>query len=238
MAALVRNPDAASDQRSESPVPLLVKRLTEHSSRLLAPGSEGAEAFIIVHPGYSLFVDNMHKKEYPLRKRALARAQYENEERFIEQKAREGKIVVLIVPSDGEGSRTVPPPYHPYLNRLADRNPSVFFTVSQTAKNGALGMEEMIVLYRFLDSVRARAVYVGGGYIGRCQREFVDQLTRYFDASRAYIVPEASTVSPGDVTEQEADAMLAGIARGDFAPVREFIGRRTAGTANIRSPRI
>jgi hypothetical protein len=217
---------------------LLVTRLTDESARLLASGMETVEVYVIVHPGYSVFVDGVDKREYSLPRRALARSQYENEERFIEQKAREGKIVVLIVPPDGEGSRAVPPPYHPYLNRLADRNPSVFFTVSQTAKNGALAMEDMIVLYRFLDAIRARAVYVGGGYIGRCQREFADQLTRYFDASRTYIVPEASTVSPEDVAEREADAMLAAISRGDFAPVREFIGRRTGGTANIRSPGI
>jgi hypothetical protein len=237
-AALVQNPDTAPDHRSESPVPLVVTRLTEESVQLLARGSEGAEVFIIVHPGYSVFVDGMHKKEYPLRKRALARAQHENEARFVEQRAKEGKIVVLIVPSDGEGSRAAPSPYHVYLNRLAGNSLSVFYTVSQTAKNGALTMEDMIVLYRFLDAIRARAVYVGGGYIGRCQQEFAGQLTRYFDASRTYIVPEASTVSPEDVTEREADTMLAGIARGDFLPVREFISRRTEKTANILSPRM
>ena len=55
----------------------------------------------------------------------------------------------------------------------------------------------------------------------------------YIERKSSYIVPEISTISPDDVTDEEAAAILASIREKDYTPVKKFIEKKTKGAANI-----
>jgi hypothetical protein len=89
----------------------------------------------------------------------------------------------------------------------------------------------MATLYGFLQKVKATRLLIGGGYIGRCQREFYNQVTASVERVTAYIVPEISSLSPDDVSDREAAEILASLRQGDYTPVRRFIDKKSGGAA-------
>jgi hypothetical protein len=93
----------------------------------------------------------------------------------------------------------------------------------------------MVNLYRFLQAVRASKVLIGGGYIGRCQKEFYAQFTTYYDRMQTYIIREISTISPEDVSVNEADLIANGIQHQDFASVGHFIDGKLGDDVNVLS---
>jgi len=109
--------------------------------------------------------------------------------------------------------------------------------LSENTSSGTLNMSEMVHLYVFLQALKVNQsrVMIGGGYIGRCQREFYTQLTTYLDRSVTYIVPEMSTISPEDITDSEAMAILGSLMQQNFTPVKQFIDKKTHGSANVSS---
>lgn len=192
------------------------------------------DVFIMVHPGYSLFFRDVNKARYSDEKYALLIRQFENEARFISRATRSGKIVVLIVPGKYQSESAAPLSYTSYLNRTAAGR-SVFYLYSTSASSGSISMNDMIDLYRFLQHVKVGKVMVGGGYIGRCQREFFNAVTAYFDQASSFIVPEISTISPDDISDFEAVSILESMQRQDYTPVRKFIDGKLDKPVNILS---
>jgi hypothetical protein len=126
-----------------------------------------------------------------------------------------------------------PETYTAYLNAVTAGGSSVFYIYSESLSNGTIPTAEMVDLYRFLQSVKVGRVLIGGGYIGRCQREFYNELTAYYETTGSYIVPEISTISPEDISDEEAAAILRGIEGGDYGPVRKFIEKKLDRTPDV-----
>ncbi len=189
----------------------------------------------MVHPGYSLFFRDANHSQYPEAKYALLSRQFDNEARFIARAARADKVVILIIPGNYGTESIAPLSYISYLNETAGPGQSVFYLLSESASNGTVSMNDMVELYHFLNRFKAGRVMVGGGFIGRCQREFYNQLTVYYNKMTAYIVPEISTISPDDISEEEAGKILEGIEQQDYTSVRSFINKKLDGAANFLS---
>jgi hypothetical protein len=80
-------------------------------------------------------------------------------------------------------------------------------------------------------------VLIGGGYIGRCQREFYTQLKSYLGQGSMpiFIVPEYSTISPDDISDSEARYIVTRVRQQDYSPVVDFINKKTKGQADLLS---
>jgi hypothetical protein len=211
-------------------------RLTRLSSgiALSASASRGSsDVFIIVHPGYSFFFSTGKGKRFSGARFRMMELQFENEARFIAEQARRGNIVVLIVPGNFTKDSSSPLSYTAYLNAAAGR--SVFYLPSETSNNGTIATEDMVDLYRFLQNLNASKVLIGGGYIGRCQKEFHKQFTIYYDRKQTYVVREISAVSPEDVSEHDAALIVNGLQGQDYAPVARFLSKKLDEEVNILS---
>lgn len=215
--------------------PLRVQKLSGASASPELRKAGVSEVTIIVHPAYSVFLRDLATEAYPDVKYRLLKKQFYNEAAFMAERAGAGGILVLIIPGNYSTESFSPLSYTAYLNAVASRGPSVFYLFSKTSSTGVITADDMISLYRFLQDVNADTVMIGGGYIGRCQREFYDQLTNFIDRTRMYIAPEISTLSPDDVSEREASRILAGLRLRDYTSLKQFIDRQTEGNVNILS---
>ncbi len=213
-----------------------VPRLTYGSSQALSTAVRTQDVFIFVHPGYSFFFNTgMKKQHYRGAKFRMQELQFSQEARFIAEQAQAGNIVILIVPGNYLADSVAPRAYTAYLNTVAPAGASVFYVPSMTSSNGNIPGDDMIILYQFLQDIKARKVLLGGGYIGRCQREFRSQLTSYYDHALTYIVREVSTISPDDVSEVEASQIVAGIELSDYFAVGRFLADKLDNDVNILS---
>jgi len=206
------------------PVPLAA---TSHP----APASE---VYVIVHPAYAVFFQNLGKENLSEAKYRLLKKQFETEREFIAKQAASGATIILVLPgktSDGVFSETYPA-YREYLNKTAGPRSSVFFIYSETSSSGAIPQNEMMSLYYFIRGLRPARIMVAGGYIGRCQREFYNEFTNYIEKSQVFIVPQLSTISPDDVTEKEAAQILKDLEQQDYTLVKQFIDKKTGALTN------
>ncbi len=215
----------------DSADPLRIVRLTPAAT--VPEASRGKMVIVLVHPAYSLFFREELRNRYSDAKYELLKFQLESETRFLRGLAGTGHPVVLVLPGNYEQESAAPLAYTYYLNEAAGGSRTVFHVFSETSSSGALPTETMVTLYSFLRNAGARTVLVGGGYIGRCQREFYNQLVTYADAATAYVVPEISAISPDDISDRDAHAILEALRTRDYAPVRSFIEKRTRGTASV-----
>jgi hypothetical protein len=107
---------------------------------------------------------------------------------------------------------------------------------SKTSSSGDIATDDMVKLFEFLKSVKAERIMVGGGYVGRCQGEFFSELTSYRSTEGTYIVPEISTISPVDISAQEAAEAFEAMQLQNYSLVRRFIGKKAKNAkANILS---
>ncbi|SPP99472.1 hypothetical protein NBG4_10006 [Candidatus Sulfobium mesophilum] len=93
-----------------------------------------------------------------------------------------------------------------------------------------------MTLFSFLRNIKTNRILIGGGYIGRCQKEFFNHLTTYVEKVDIYIVPEISSTSPDGISSVKAGEMLEALRRGDYRQIAEFIVEKTDGRANILPP--
>lgn len=185
----------------------------------------------MVHPGYSFFFTLGKKMRYRGAKYRLMEHQFEAEARFIVSQAAQGRIVILIVPGNYEKDSTAPFAYASYLNSMA--GPAVFSLLSETSSNGTISTSDVVTLFHFLQSLRAKRVVIGGGYIGRCQREFHKQLTSYLDGDKVFVLREASAISPQDVSHEKADRILSSLKQRDYSSVEDFMKDKLGDEVNI-----
>jgi len=219
----------------QSQEPLKLQRITSVPPSIETASAGSGEVFIIVHPAYSAFFRDPSKDRYSEAKDLMVQKQFDNETSAIAAQAASGKIVVLVLPGNYAVDSQSPLSYVSYLNSLVAEGRQMYYVLSETSSTGSLPMTDMVNLYSFITANNARKVMIGGGYIGRCQREFYGQLTTYLDKSLAYVVPEMSVVSPDDVSEEEALTIASSVTMHDFSPVRSFIDKKAGGKANILS---
>ncbi len=200
------------------------------------PGPVNREIVILVHPGYSLFFRSRERNLHSEAKYDLLKLQLDRETASIREIAQSGKTLILVIPGNYQQESIAPLSYTFFLNSLTDGGTSVFYLYSESASSGVLGMDSMVTLFRYIESARADRILIGGGYIGRCEREFSTQLVTYVDNIRAFIVPELSSVSPDDISDKEARSMFDGIQKKDFSLIRQFIERKSQPTPGISGP--
>jgi hypothetical protein len=217
----------------QSPEPLAIARLTASSADAVPLSPRGKAVTIMVHPAYSLFFREERRSTYSEAKYDLLKFQLDNEARFIGEIAKSDNLLILVLPGNYQTDSLAPLSYTFYLNSTTQSSPLVYYISSETSSNGSLDMDAMVVLYRFLQRVKADKVLVGGGYIGRCQREFYNQLTSYMDKPPAFIVPEISSISPDDVEDDEAQEIVNSIQKHDYTPVKKFIEKKGQGKADV-----
>lgn len=205
------------------------------ASTTLPPQLRDKPVTIIVHPGYALFFREERRSTYSAAKYDLLEYQLSQEARFLAEKSRSGDPLILVLPGNYARDSIAPRSYITYLNAATIGSPSVFYILSETSHSGDIPLETTVLLYDFLRNARASVVLVGGGFIGRCEKEFHSQLTTYVENIVPYIVPEISSVSPDDISNSKAVNILEGLRRRDFQELIEFIDSKHGGSAQIRS---
>lgn len=215
--------------------PLRIKRLTRDAASQVAAIHRGADVSIIVHPAYALFFDKPIESDCRSPKCALLDLQIESEARFIALNAEKGRPTILVLPADPIVEAEFPHIYSAYLNRLTSGSSSVYAVFSKTSSSGALDRDDMLALYGFLSGIEAPRVMIGGGYIGRCQKEFYTQLTTYFSRSKVYLVPEISVISPADISDRDAVDIANDISNRQYKAVRSFMMRKVGEPFNVYS---
>jgi hypothetical protein len=218
----------------QSEEPLGIAWLSASSADAVPLSLRGKAVTIMVHPAYSLFFREERRSSYSEAKYDLLKIQLDNEARFISEIAKSDNLLVLVLPGNYQKDSLAPLSYTFYLNSSAKSSPSwVTYIYSETSSSGLLNTDTMVTLYGFLQRVKADKVLIGGGYIGRCQREFYNQITTYVDKIPAFIVPEISSISPDDVDDDEARTIVNSLHKRNYAPVKDFIEKKGQGKANV-----
>lgn len=213
--------------------PLQFPMLSAASAAAVASALPTRTVTIVVHPAYSLFFRDERRNTYSEAKYDLLKFQLDNEARFMSEFAKSGNLLILILPGKYQKDSIAPLSYTFYLNATTAGGTSVFYLYSETWSSGTLSVDAVLTLHDFLSRVKPNLILVGGGFIGRCQREFYNQLVTYIEKQSSYIVPEISTISPDDITDQEAADILASVREKDYTPVKKFIEKKTRGDADI-----
>lgn len=222
------------DSYPQTSDPLRIRKLPASSAEVI-PHRTDPDVYIMVHPAYSLFFRDTNKTDYSEAMFMLLKMQLDREARFMAELSREGKTLVLILPGDYETESVAPLAYTFYLNTTTMAGSSVYYVFSVSANNGTIPAEDMVNLYRFIQGTQPGKVLIGGGYIGRCQKEFYNQLTTYLDRTSAYIIPEISSISPADVSDKEAADIVDSLRQGDYTPIRRFIDKKADIGVNVLS---
>ncbi len=215
--------------------PLRIPSLSSAPALPSASDSGGRDVIIMVHPGYSLFFRSRERNLHSEVKYDLLKFQLDSEAESIRKIVQSGHPLILVIPGNYQRESVAPLSYTFFLNSLTEGGTSVFSIFSESASSGTLSTDTMVTLFRQLQAMRVDRILVGGGYIGRCEREFYNQLATYLDNIPSFIVPELSLVSPDDITDKEAHAMLDGLQQKDFSLIRQLIERRSQ-KPNILSP--
>jgi len=213
--------------------PLGIARMTASSADAVPPSLRGKAVTIMVHPAYSLFFREERRSTYSEAKYDLLKFQLDNEAHFIGEIAKSDNLLILVLPGNYQKDSLAPLSYTFYLNSSTRSSPRVFYIYSETSSSGTLSTATMVALYGFLQRVKADKVLIGGGYIGRCQREFYDQIMTYVETIPAYIVPEISSISPDDIDDDEARAITGSLHRRDYSLIKSFIEKKGQGKANV-----
>lgn len=213
--------------------PLRISELSASALGAIESDLRGKNVTIIVHPAYSLFFRDERKNTYSEAKYDLLKLQLDNEARFISSISKTSNILILILPGNYTTDSTAPASYTAYLNSVTRAKSSVFYLFSETSSSGALPLHAVVTLYSVLQDIKPSKIFIGGGYIGRCQREFHNQLVTYLDNVPVYIVPEISSISPDDISDKEAQLILNGLRINDYTMVEKFIERRGYGRTTV-----
>ncbi|MBI5076205.1 MAG: hypothetical protein HZB62_13705 [Nitrospirae bacterium] len=213
--------------------------------------------YIFVHPSYYLFfhsnkpqvvrppmdqkdslVDLFLREPQIKAIKRLEQEQQRNEKNFLEYLTMDEKLVILLLPRNYRTTNSYTymnsnDEYARYLNEIANGSPSVIYMESESASVGRLLSEDLVVLLSFLEAVGAKSVLIGGGYVGRCQKEFYNYVTKYSFGSNYFIVPEISTFSPEDITESTAGRFFENDQINLMAS-SEFILNKTPSNTNLQ----
>lgn len=213
--------------------------------------------YIFVHPSYSLFfharkpralrgpadlrssiVDRFLESSPDTAVTLLEQEQLKIEKNFLEYLTTEEKLVILVLPRDYLHAMDYaylqgPDEYARYLNGIANGSPAILYLESESSSSGKLLADDLIPLLSFLNAVGAQTTLIGGGYVGRCQKEFYQYVTNFTAADLYYIVPELSTFSPEDLDEEAASGFIENT-RLNLQAYDAFVRLRTKGDVRMR----
>ena len=236
--SVIDNPASAAspfakitDNYAATGEPLKIKKLPGNSTTLSSSPTGSADVYIMVHPGYGVFFQSRPGETDGDAKYLLLNQQFENEIEFISSKAASGATMILVLPGQFETEGVAPRSFISYLNKTAGIGPALYYMTSKSTNSGNIVADDMINLATFLLGVKAERIMVGGGFIGRCQKEFFNELTSYLSKNIVYIVPEISTISPEDISAREASAILEGMRRQNYSLVKQFIDKKAKDSA-------
>lgn len=189
------------------------------------------DVYIFVHPSYYVF---FHKKYFEIsptpEKNAvqcflddtrveddslmsLMRIYEQAEIDFLATASAAGRLVVLLIPGNYDASRLYSRAYETdeyarYINEVTKDSNSVFFIETRRFDTGKIQEDDLAVLIGFLDSLNVQNIFLGGGYIGRCQEEFYQSLRRQWPQEDIALIPELSAISPDDISSSVAKMLL------------------------------
>ena len=175
-------------------------------------------------------------------KTRLIKAQEKMLRDFLEYATTEKKLIVLVLPRGyrtyaGYKYREADDEFMRYINEVTNGSDSVLYLYSKKPNRGTLTDRDRKKLLKFLYSVKAESVLLGGGYIGRCLEDFYKDIDQYFSEDKLYLVPEISSISPSDMTTGFASDMLQADGTIDIVKLSENIQANALGNQDI-SPKM
>jgi len=206
---------------------------------------DGSEVYIVVHPSYYIFFHEKGRDILPDEQKSLVETfveteygdtgvlylmkEYQKAEMQLISSAKDKKrLVVLLIPGhyttsshyifkDGQDG------YAQYINGLTRDTDSVFYIESKSVNSGKMLEDDQKALLNFLSKIRAQKVYIGGGYIGRCQKDFYNFLSKAWSENNIAIIPEISAFSPEDLSDSTARMLLTSNMKLNSSVVNSFI---------------
>lgn len=247
--------------RAENPAqqPLAIRNLRTMSNEAvtdLAGKWSGGEVYVIVHPSYYLFfhdkpfsiasadgknivssfIETKYAETGPV---IMLMKEYEKAELdFISAAREKGIRVIFLIPGNYSNSPRYlytegPDEYTKYLNGLTQGSDNFVYLESMSVNTGKMSKEHQSLFLNFLKQADVRKVYVGGGYIGRCQKEFYNFLAHNWSKDNIAIIPEISAFSPDDLTDPAAKMLLTSDLKLNKAAVSVFIAN--GGVRNLNA---
>lgn len=132
---------------------------------------------------------------------------------FLEFMSTEKKLVILVLPGDylsysGYKFMGGNDEFMRYINEVTNGSASVLYLYSRKPNRGMLGEKERRRLLKFLYTLKAKEILLGGGYVGRCLDDFYRDIDQHYGDDKLYLVPEITAISPSDVSSGEASDLL------------------------------
>ncbi|MHB8882081.1 MAG: hypothetical protein ACYC69_11300 [Thermodesulfovibrionales bacterium] len=224
------------NQRTENPAKELLaisnlKGMSNEAITRLAEKWSKGEVYVIVHPSYYLF---FHEKPFSVSSsegNSIANSfietdyaekspvimlmkEYEKAEiEFISAARVKGVPVIFLIPGNYQNSphylyNEGPDEYSRYLNGLTQGSDNFVYLESQNVNSGKMTKEHQVLLLNLLKQANIQKVFVGGGYIGRCQKEFYNFLAQNWSRDNIAIIPQISSFSPEDLSAPAAKMLL------------------------------
>lgn len=208
-----------------------LRHLAQNSDDISNIKANTNDIYLIVHPSYYLFFEKHSFNVVPSRERnvveeftqmifyskdpvvKLMKVYERNEMEFIASSREDGRIVLLILPGKYATSNNYIykngiDEYARYLNDIAKNSNTIFYVESIKTNSGKIAKSDMDMILDFLQETDAKNIFVGGGYIGRCQEEFHKQLLTVWPHDKIAVIPEISAFSPNDMNDSTAKMLL------------------------------
>jgi len=187
--------------------------------------------FIIVHPSYYLFfgknnplpvidpgrnvvatfinTDMVDQRPFIDLMKLYERTEVE----FFSNTSDEPRLIILVMPGRYLSSKIYmyrggDDEYARYLNEVISDKDAVFYVESIRSSTGKMSKRSRRALKKFLWKIKARNIYIGGGYVGRCQKEVYKIVSKMWPDDRIAIIPDISSFSPRDVSDSTAKMLL------------------------------
>lgn len=223
---------------------------------------DGGTVYVVVHPAYYAFfhdgaagswrkdgglsrknaLDTFLDESTFSGKMRLIKAQEKSLRDFLEYMSTEKKLVLLVLP---RGYSSYPSyqyksgndEYMRYLNDVTNESDSVIYLYSKKPNRGNLTEKDRKRLVKFLYSIKANAIFIGGAYAGRCVEDFYKDMERYYGQDKLYLVPELLTISPSDISADLASDLLLRDGSINVGKLSETIETNTLGNQDV-SPKL
>lgn len=192
--------------------------------------AQNKSAYVIVHPSYFIFFHNYDRKskvvierkkgdfsknivdifvdEYPVGKNSILKRMKDSERRerdFLKKVSAKGKLLIMVLPPDYTNHTEYPyrklDEFARYINEVTAGAPSVIYVESESFKRGYLTFQTMPRLNKLLQAAEVKSLFLGGGYVDLCLRDFHDQAGGLKDIEKIEVIQEICTDSPDYMTE-------------------------------------
>lgn len=208
-----------------------VHDLSESFIREISSSADTKDVFFLVHPSYYIFfhenpfyltpggpknavqtfIESSLSETSPIVR--LMKDYEQKEMEFIASAGNNKKIVILILPGNYQNAkqfryRNEVDEYARYINESSGTSTTVFYIESTHSTTGKIDPYDQKALVNFLKKIDAQRIFLGGGYIGRCQEEFYKFLMEVWPEEKLAIIPEISAFSPNDISDSTAQMLM------------------------------